>query len=96
MGQVRYYSPKRRAVYAAGEDIAHLTVFERDNWLCGICGKPIDRALRKPNPWCATIDHVVEISQCLEEGWPLHTIHTYDQTQAAHLQCNLDKSQPRR
>lgn len=91
--RVKYYSAKRRAIYAAGEDIDHLAVFERDNWICGICGKPIDKKRRKPDPMCASLDHIVEISECIDAGWPVEKIHTYENTQAAHLRCNLDKSQ---
>jgi 5-methylcytosine-specific restriction endonuclease McrA len=91
--RVKYYSAKRRAIYAAGEDIDHLTVFERDEWTCGICNKPIDRKLRKPNPMCATIDHIVEICEALRQGWAVEKIHTYANVQASHMQCNLDKSQ---
>src|SRR4051812_8176311 len=88
---VQYYSPKRRAIMAAGDDIKHLAVFERDNWICGICGNKVDKRYRQPSPECATLDHVVPISVCLEEGWPIETIHTYDNVQCAHLSCNLDK-----
>lgn len=76
---------------AAGDDVVHLIVFERDNWTCGICGKKIDKRFRQPNPNCATIDHIIPISVALEEGWPTDTIHTYANVQAAHLSCNLDK-----
>jgi 5-methylcytosine-specific restriction endonuclease McrA len=93
--RVKYYSAKRRAVYAAGEDIDHLTVFERDNWTCGICGGLIDRRVRKPSPNAASIDHITEISKCLDMNWPIEEIHTYANVQAAHLGCNLDKSQQR-
>lgn len=76
---------------AAGDDIDHLTVFERDNWTCGICDGKVDKRYRQPNPLCATLDHVVPISQCLAEGWPIEKIHTYNNVQTAHLKCNLDK-----
>ena len=76
---------------AAGEDVKHLTVFERDNWTCGICEGEVDKNLRQPDPMCATLDHVVPISVCLEQGWQIETIHTYANTQCAHLKCNLEK-----
>ena len=91
--KVKYYSAKRRAVYAAGENIEALTVFERDKWICGICTGLIDRRLRYPNNNCGTIDHIVEICKAIEDGWPIETIHTYANVQAAHLSCNLEKSQ---
>lgn len=89
---VKMYSAKRRAVYHAGEDIDPLVVFERDHWLCGICGNPINRRLRYPAWKCATIDHVVPICQALAGGWPIHLIHTYENVQAAHRRCNELKS----
>lgn len=91
--RVKYYSAKRRAIYAAGEDIDHLSIFERDEWTCGICNKPIDRNLRKPNPMCASLDHIVEICEALRQDWPVEKIHTQENVQASHLSCNLAKSQ---
>lgn len=88
---VQYYSPKRRAIMAAGDDIVHLTVFERDNWICGLCHTKIDKRFRQPNPKCATLDHITPISVALEEGWHISDIHTYANVQAAHLSCNLEK-----
>lgn len=90
--KVKYYSPKRRAVYAAGEDIDPLVVFDRDNWMCKLCGKKINRYLRYPAWLCATIDHVVPICQALNMGWPIASIHTYNNVQAAHRRCNELKS----
>lgn len=86
------HGSKRRAVVAAGEDICHLTVFERDNWICGICGNPVNKYLRQPNWQCATIDHIVPISVALAQGWAVETIHTYENVQLAHYKCNMDKS----
>lgn len=86
--KVKYYSPKRRAVYSAGEKIEHVKVFERDNWTCGICRQPINKRLRHPNWRCGTIDHIVPICVALQRGWPVHTIHTYENVQAAHKRCN--------
>ena len=89
--KVKYYSKKRRAIYAAGEDINHLQIFERDNWICGICETAINPSLRKPDPMCATIDHITDISKAIAQNWPLESIHTWDNVQASHLYCNLNK-----
>jgi 5-methylcytosine-specific restriction endonuclease McrA len=90
--KVKYYSPKRRAIYAAGETIDPMVVFDRDDWTCRLCDKKINRRLRYPAWLCATIDHVVPICTALEMGWPLATIHTYENVQAAHRRCNELKS----
>lgn len=91
--KVKYYSAKRRAVYAAGEKIDHLEVFERDEWICGICSGPIDRNLRKPNPRAASLDHIVSVSDCILQNWAIQDIHTKDNVQASHTHCNLEKAQ---
>lgn len=69
---------------AEGDDICHVTVFERDDWLCHLCENRINKRLRLPNWWAATIDHVVPLS----EGGT----HTWDNVRAAHALCNWAKS----
>ena len=65
----------------AYEKVDPLAVYERDGWMCGLCGEPVDRRLQWPHPLSASQDHIVPISQ----GGP----HTFDNVQCAHLECNL-------
>ena len=58
------------------EPINRFDVFERDGWLCGICGGPVSRE-------DASIDHILPISK----GGP----HTLENVQCAHLLCNSKK-----
>lgn len=62
------------------EIVSPLEVFERDGWLCGICGETVNKDLRWPDPMSASIDHV----------WPLSMggAHTMDNLRCAHLRCN--------
>lgn len=83
----RYYSPKRRHAMSLGENIVHVEIFERDGWVCWLCERPIDRRLRQPNWWCATIDHVRPM--CAFED--LSKWHTRDNVRAAHAYCNYTK-----
>jgi len=69
---------------AQGDEINHLEVFERDNWICHICKEPVDPKLRKPNKMAATIDHIIPIS--LGGG------HFWDNVATAHAICNFSKS----
>lgn len=80
---IKYYSPKRRAIYAQGEQINHLEIFERDAWICQLCLRPVDRRVRYPSWWCATIDHIVPLS--------LMGTHTKENVQLAHRRCNETK-----
>lgn len=68
---------------ARGEDINHLLVFERDEWICHICKTLIDRRLRGDAWMRATLDHVIPISK--------GGSHTYDNVKAAHYICNQKK-----
>ncbi len=58
-------------------------IAERTNWMCGICGEPVDRAKRHPDPAYGSIDHIV----------PLSNGGSNDESnlQIAHLLCNLRK-----
>ena len=81
--KIKYYSPKRRAIYAKGDSINALEVFEAHGWVCVVCKKTIDRRRRYPDWKSATIDHVVPLSK--------GGTHTLDNVAPAHLKCNLDK-----
>lgn len=80
---VKYYSPKRRAVYAQGDDIDPLTLYELHGWTCDVCKKPINRRLRLPNFWAATIEHRVPLSRGGQ--------HTWTNCFPAHAICNFTK-----
>ena len=58
-------------------------VFERDDWTCRLCGKPIDRSLRVPHPEAATLDHVIPRA--------LGGAHDLSNLQCAHMGCNSSK-----
>lgn len=78
-----YYSPKRRAIMLKGDDIVHLEVFERDEWVCGLCYKLIE-SWRRGDDWMrATLDHIIPLSK--------GGLHVYDNVQAAHWLCNQKK-----
>jgi len=62
-------------------------IFSRDGWVCGICHKQVDPALRAPDPMAASLDHVVPISR--------GGAHTRANTQCAHWICNSRKTDGR-
>lgn len=45
------------------ERYADREIFIRDNWICHLCGYPIDPALPRTNWGGATIDHIVALSK---------------------------------
>lgn len=83
-GPVKYYSPKRRKIYAQGDEIDHLTLFELHAWICVICHKKINRRYRLPNFMAATVEHIIPLSR--------GGTHTWDNVAPAHYRCNMDKS----
>lgn len=80
---IKYYSASRRKVYAHGDDIDAVTLFELFGWTCIICNENIDYRRRCPDWRAATIEHIVPISK--------GGTHTWDNVAPAHLRCNLDK-----
>lgn len=51
---------------------------------CALCGKPVDKRIKYPDPMCATIDHIIPVSK---GGHP----SAIDNLQLAHLKCNRKK-----
>jgi uncharacterized protein (UPF0335 family) len=66
------------------EYVSRRRLYKRDGWQCGICSELIDHTLAYPDPRSASLDHAIPISL----GGP----HTYANCQAAHLDCNIAKS----
>lgn len=76
-----YKARKRRAFV---ELVSSARVYERDEWVCGICRTPIDRLAEHPDLMSASVDHVIPISRGGK--------HSMANVQAAHLVCNLRKN----
>ncbi|MCR4739161.1 MAG: HNH endonuclease [Lachnospiraceae bacterium] len=53
--------------------------------ICGICGKPVDKSLKFPNPMSAAIDHIIPV----DKGGDPSNIGNL---QLTHLYCNRQKS----
>lgn len=53
--------------------------------ICGICGKPVDKALKYPDPMSACIDHIIPVAK---NGHP----SDISNLQLAHWTCNRSKS----
>lgn len=79
----KYYSPKRRAIYAQGDEIDHLSLFILHNWICNICKKEINPKLRFPHNMAATVEHVIPLCK--------GGTHTWDNVRPAHASCNFSK-----
>lgn len=58
-------------------------VFERDGWMCWICGRATDRAAAVPDPDAATVDHVRPLT--------LGGSDDEDNLRTAHFVCNSSR-----
>jgi len=83
------YRAKRRKRKALKYGYGHVPykdtdIFNRDGWLCGLCGRKINKRLKHPNPFSPSIDHIIPLSRGGADA-PVNV-------QAAHLRCNLSKN----
>lgn len=83
---MRAYWQAARARKAGAERIELFTydsIYERDEWICQLCGEPIERNV--PSTWkrSKSIDHWVPLSRGGD--------HTRDNCIAAHVGCNSRK-----
>lgn len=53
--------------------------------VCAICGRPVDKSLKSPDPMSASIDHIIPVSK---HGDPV----AMDNLQLTHRACNRAKS----
>lgn len=65
------------------DKIDPIAVFERDGWICGICGKKVNRRLKYPHPRSVSLDHIIPLSRGGK--------HTLSNVQCAHFICNCKK-----
>ncbi len=53
--------------------------------VCALCGKPVDKSLRFPNPLSPSVDHIIPIAK---GGHPA----ALENLQLTHLKCNQTKA----
>ncbi len=58
-------------------------IFERDGWVCQLCSKPLDPAIKFPSNDSPSVDHIIPIA--------LGGTHTLANVQAACMGCNRSK-----
>ena len=83
--RIRNRGHKRRALIRNNgyEPYSITDIFKRDKYRCQICGETVAKKLKWPNPWSASVDHIVPIA-CGGADAP-HNV------QCAHLTCNRKK-----
>lgn len=83
--KVRAYAAiyRGRKFAATVESFTPAEIFDRDDWVCGLCMGAINKATPYPNPMSVSLDHVIPLSR--------GGAHSRQNTQAAHLVCNLRK-----
>ena len=83
--KVKDYHHQRRARIRGTtfEKINADQVYERDGWICKICGEIVNQDLEYPDPLSKTLDHIIPLSK--------GGSHTVENVQLAHLNCNLKK-----
>ncbi len=68
---------------ANAEKFSATEIFERDRWVCQLCGEKTDRKAPASAPFSPSLDHIVPLARGGE--------HTRRNCQCSHLQCNIRK-----
>ena len=84
MATQKRYRPDKDGNAKAAFEKAKKIIFARDA-ICAICGRPVNYDKHFPDPWSATLDHIIPIAK---GGDPA----SLENLQLAHLQCNRVKS----
>jgi hypothetical protein len=61
-------------------------VGERDEWVCGICGRDVDKSLAYPEPKSPSLDHVTPLARGGR--------HILANVRISHLDCNVKRGCP--
>lgn len=84
VGKDRRRKAVRRGVErASAESFRDIEIFERDGWVCGLCGEDVPREWVSRSPGSPSLDHILPIS--------LGGEHSRANVQLAHLRCNVVK-----
>jgi hypothetical protein len=71
------------------EPVFRKRIFERDGWVCQLCGDPVVPDAKVPHHLAPTIDHIVPLAPYRDrEGGP----HSMANAQTAHFLCNSRKT----
>lgn len=57
-----------------------IEIYERDRWICKLCGKKVNKDLPSSDPMGATLDHIIPLSK--------GGLHIRENVQLAHRTCN--------
>jgi hypothetical protein len=63
------------------ETVRSREIYERDQWICQLCHKKVNKRLKYPHPLSASLDHITPLS--------LGGTHERRNVQLAHLRCNV-------
>lgn len=74
---------KERMAAATVEKFTKKEIYDRDGWVCGICGDSISKECQYPDAYSASLDHIIPLAKDGE--------HSRANTRAAHLICNIRK-----
>ena len=74
----------RRQGVKSDQRITHEEIAERDNYLCHLCGEPVDMSLPRTSKLGATLDHVIPVSR--------GGVDSRENLKLAHWICNVKKS----
>lgn len=72
---------RKRSAFVA--PVWRLTIYERDHWRCGICGRAVRRDAVVPHPLAPTLDHIVPLSK--------GGTHEPANVRTAHFLCNATR-----
>lgn len=74
---------RARRNQATTEKFSVEEIFDRDGWICHLCGEGIDRTITYPDPMSRSLDHIVPLAR--------GGAHSRDNCAASHLLCNMRK-----
>lgn len=81
---IRPERPDRSGSHRAAFNKNRKTILATQN-TCAICGRPIDKSLKPPDPMSPCVDHIIPVAK---GGHP----SSLNNLQLAHWSCNRQKS----